>query len=68
MKELTFSFVIHDFERGDFTLLFFMQVVGLECSDMSVASAAWLVNQPIIFVSFDQNKGSITNPVTQRGA
>ena len=50
MKELTFSFVNHNFERGDFTLFFFMQVVGPECSDMCVASAAWLVTQPIIFL------------------
>lgn len=49
-------------------LLFFFMHEGLECSNMSVASAAWLVTQPIIFVSYDQNKGSITNPVTQRGA
>ena len=42
-------------------LLFFFMHEGLECSNMSVASAAWLVIQPIIFVSYDLTKGSISN-------
>ena len=38
MKEFLFVFVIHDYERGDFTLLFFTQVMRPERSNVFVSA------------------------------